>query len=104
MSILINAWRIPMRPGTLGIDRRDDVPRPLPLTDVHRGVVIPKCPSPFDDGAKTEQQPLEGTEADASAEGYERWWSCDPTEVAAPLRIDVHGELPACGSKAASSG
>lgn len=93
--ILINAWRIPMRPGTLGIDRRDDVPRPLPLTDVHRGVVIPKCPSPFDDGAKTEQQPLEGTEADASAEGYERWWSCDPTEVAAPLRIDVHGELPA---------
>jgi carotenoid cleavage dioxygenase-like enzyme len=91
-SILASAWHIPLRPGTLGKDRRDNAPRPLPLTDVHRGAV--KCPSPSD-GAKTEQQPSEGTETDASAEGYDLWWSCDPTEVAAPLHLDVHGDLPA---------
>ena len=95
LCIHASAWRIQFGPSTLGTGRHKNTPLPRPLTDFNRGVSAPKWPHPSDDGAKAGHPPTEGAEVDASAEGYDLWWSCDPTEVAAPLRLDVHGELPA---------
>ena len=36
-----------------------------------------------------------GPDDDTTAQGYDLWWSSDPTEVTEPLRLEVHGQLPA---------